>query len=132
ETRLAVGDLSLGAEQPFGTDLRSISLEVRGGEIFGIAGLAGNGQSELFGVLSGERTVTRAAAIRIDGGEVGRLDAKARRDLGLACVPEERAGHGAVADMTLVENALLSGYRRMGLLAAGFVRGQAAGPFARS
>jgi ABC-type uncharacterized transport system ATPase subunit len=130
EPRLAVDGLSLAAEQPFGTDLRSIAFEVRGGEIFGIAGLAGNGQSELFGVLSGERTVTRAAAIRIDGCEVGRLDAKARRDLGLACVPEERAGHGAVADMTLVENALLSGYRRMDLIAAGFIRGGAASRYA--
>jgi general nucleoside transport system ATP-binding protein len=130
EPRLAVDGLRLAAEQPFGTDLRSIAFEVCGGEIFGIAGLAGNGQSELFGVLSGERTVARAAAIRIDGREVGRLDAKARRDLGLACVPEERVGHGAVADMTLVENALLSGYRRMDLIAAGFIRGGAASRYA--
>ena len=130
ETRLAVHDLSLAAEHPFGTDLRSIALEVCGGEIFGIAGLAGNGQNELFGALSGERTAARAAAIRIDGREVGRLDAKARRDLGLACVPEERDGHGAVADMTLVENALLSGYRRMNLVAATFIRGAAASRYA--
>jgi ABC-type uncharacterized transport system ATPase subunit len=130
EPRLAVDDLSLTAEQPFGTDLRSIAFEVRGGEIFGIAGLAGNGQTELFGALSGERPVARAAAIGIDGREVGRLDAKARRDLGLACVPEKRVGHGAVADMTLVENALLSGYRRMDLVAAGFIRGGAASRYA--
>jgi general nucleoside transport system ATP-binding protein len=130
EPRLAVDALSLAAEQPFGTDLRSIAFEVRGGEIFGIAGLAGNGQTELFGALSGERTMARTAAIRIDGREVGRLDAKARRDLGLACVPEERDGHGAVADMSLVENALLSGYRRMKLVAAGFIRSGAASRYA--
>jgi ABC-type uncharacterized transport system ATPase subunit len=130
ETRLAVDDLSLAAEQPFGTDLRGIAFEVRGAEIFGIAGLAGNGQTELFGALSGERTAPRAGAIRIDGRDVGRLDAKARRDLGLACVPEERDGHGAVADMTLVENALLSGYRRMNLVAAAFIRSAAASRYA--
>ncbi len=130
EPRLRVDDLSLAAEEPFGTDLRGVAFEVRGGEIFGIAGLAGNGQNELFGALSGERTVARAAAIRIDGRAVGRLDAKARRDLGVACVPEERVGHGAVADMTLVENALLSGYRRMGLVAAGFIRSGAASRYA--
>jgi simple sugar transport system ATP-binding protein len=130
EARLTVDDLRLAAEQPFGTDLRSIAFEVRAGEIFGIAGLAGNGQTELFGALSGERPAARAAAIRIDSRLVGRLDAKARRDLGLACVPEERDGHGAVADMSLVENALLSGYRRMDLVAAGFIRGGAASRYA--
>jgi simple sugar transport system ATP-binding protein len=132
QPRLIVDGLSLAAEQPFGTDLQGIAFEVRGGEILGIAGLAGNGQNELFAALSGERTVARADTIRIDGRAVGHLDAKARRDLGLACVPEERAGHGAVADMTLVENAMLSGYRRMGLIASGFVRSGAAAGYAAS
>jgi general nucleoside transport system ATP-binding protein len=132
ERRLIVDGLSLRAEQAFGTDLHDLAFAVRGGELFGIAGLAGNGQNELFAALSGERTVARAETIRIDGSAVGRLAAKARRDLGLACVPEERAGHGAVADMTLVENATLSGYRRMGLTAAGFIRGDAAERFAES
>jgi simple sugar transport system ATP-binding protein len=132
EPRLIVDGLSLAAEQPFGTDLQGITLEVRSGEIFGIAGLAGNGQNELFAALSGERTVARAATIRIDHRAVGHLDAKARRDLGLACVPEEREGHGAVAEMTLVENAMLSGYRRMGLVASGFIRSHAATRFAKA
>jgi general nucleoside transport system ATP-binding protein len=130
--RLMVEGLSLPAEQPFGTDLKDVCFEVRGGEIFGIAGVAGNGQNELLAALAGERTVDRAEAVRIDGRAVGRLGAKARRDLGLACVPEERDGHGAVADMTLVENALLSGYGRMNLLAAGFIRESAAARYARA
>ena len=132
EPRLTVSGLSLPAEQPFGTDLREVAFEVRGGEIFGIAGVAGNGQNELLAALSGERTVARPEVVRIDGRAVGHLGAKARRDLGLACVPEERDGHGAVADMTLVENATLSGYRRMRLLASGFIRGGAATRYARS
>jgi simple sugar transport system ATP-binding protein len=132
EPRLAVSDLSLPAEQPFGTDLREIALEVRGGEIFGIAGVAGNGQTELLAALSGERTVPRPETIRIDGRAVGHLGAKARRDRGLACVPEERDGHGAVTDMSLVENAVLTGYGRMRLLASGFIRGGAAARYAGS
>ena len=132
EPRLTVSGLSLPAEQPFGTDLREVAFEVRGGEIFGIAGVAGNGQNELLAALSGEHTVARGEVVRIDGRAVGHLGAKARRDLGLACVPEERDGHGAVADMTLVENATLSGYRRMRLLASGFIRGSAATHYARS
>jgi simple sugar transport system ATP-binding protein len=132
EPRLAVSDLSLPAEQPFGTDLREIALEVRGGEIFGIAGVAGNGQTELLAALSGERTVPRPETVRIDGRAVGHLGAKARRDRGLACVPEERDGHGAVTDMSLVENAVLTGYGRMRLLASGFIRGGAAARYAGS
>jgi general nucleoside transport system ATP-binding protein len=132
EPRLIVSGLSLPAEQPFGTDLREIAFEVRGGEILGIAGVAGNGQTELLAALAGERTAARPEVIRIDGRAVGHLGAKARRDLGLACVPEERDGHGAVADMTLVENAMLSGYRRMRLVASGFIRGGAATRYARS
>jgi general nucleoside transport system ATP-binding protein len=130
--RLVVDGLSLAAEQPFGTGLENIAFEVLGGEIFGIAGVAGNGQNELLAALAGERTVDRPETIRIDGHAVGRLDARARRSLGLACVPEERQGHGAVADMTLVENAVLSGYDRMDLLAAGFVREGAAARYAQS
>ncbi|HZA65572.1 MAG TPA: ABC transporter ATP-binding protein [Geminicoccaceae bacterium] len=130
--RLSVDGLTLVAEQPFGTDLKNVTFEVGGGEIFGIAGVAGNGQNELLAALAGERTVERAATIRIDGRAIGRLDAGARRDLGLACVPEERDGHGAVADMSLLENAVLSGYRRMGLIASGFIRGAAAARYAES
>jgi simple sugar transport system ATP-binding protein len=130
--RLVVEGLSLPAEHPFGTDLKDLGFEVRGGEIFGIAGVAGNGQNELLGALAGERTAPYPEAIRIDGRAVGRLGARARRGLGLACVPEERDGHGAVADMTLVDNALLSGYGRMNLLAAGFIRQGAAARYAQA
>jgi general nucleoside transport system ATP-binding protein len=123
EVRLAVEGLDLPAEEAHGVDLRRIGFEVRGGEILGIAGVAGNGQNELMLALSGERTAPQGHAVRIDGKPAGHLDAARRRALGLCCVPEERNGHAAVPEMTLVENAVLSGYRRMGFLAgAGFLR----------
>ena len=122
EPRLVVEGLNLRSSEPFGTDLAGISLEVRAGEVFGIAGVAGNGQSELLQALSGERTVARDDMIRIDGRPAGRQGVRARRDLGLAAVPEERIGQGAVPDMSLTENALLTAYRRMKLLASGFIR----------
>jgi general nucleoside transport system ATP-binding protein len=130
EPRLMVRDLGLRAEEPFGTDLAGISFTVGAGEVFGIAGVAGNGQRELVEALSGERPVGRRDAITIDGHPAGRLDAGRRRELGLACIPEERNGHGAVPEMTLIENALLSGHRRMGLLRAGFLRNGKAQAFA--
>ncbi|HSA80852.1 MAG TPA: ABC transporter ATP-binding protein [Geminicoccaceae bacterium] len=128
--RLTVRNLDLLADGPFGTTLKDVSFEVRRGEIFGIAGVAGNGQNELFEALSGERLVAGADMVHIDGRQVGRIGAGGRRRLGLCCVPEERNGHGAVPDMSLVENTVLSGRHRMGLASGGFIRNGAAASFA--
>ncbi len=104
--------LSLAADDPFGTDLHDIELSVRGGEIVGIAGVAGNGQQELLAALSGERTVAEAGTIVINGTPAGHLDAGERRALGLAFVPEDRLGRGAVPEMSLADNALLTAWRQ--------------------
>jgi simple sugar transport system ATP-binding protein len=128
--RLTVRNLELPADGPFGTTLKDISFEVCEREIFGIAGVAGNGQNELFQAISGERLLANAAAVKIDDRAVGRVGAGGRRRLGLCCVPEERNGHGAVPDMSLVENAVLSGRHRMNLAANGFIRSAAASSFA--
>jgi ABC-type uncharacterized transport system ATPase subunit len=128
--RLTVRNLDLPADGPFGTTLKDISFEVRRGEIFGIAGVAGNGQNELFEALSGERLVASADMVHIDDRQVGHIGAGGRRRLGLCCVPEERNGHGAVPDMSLVENTVLSGRHRMGLASGGFIRTGAAASFA--
>ena len=106
--RLDVRDLSIEADNAFGVDLKHVSLKVHGGEIVSIAGIAGNGQGELFDALSGEKTTHRADTIRFDGKAVGRLDINERRRLSAAFVPEERLGHGAVPVFALSENALLS------------------------
>ena len=119
--RLTVRGLSLASDDPFGTSLKQIELTVRVGEIVGIAGVTGNGQRELLMALSGERPVADAAAIRIDGRAVGRRGPKHRRGLGLAFVPEERLGRGAVPEMSLAYNALLTGYRQ-GMAERGFIR----------
>ena len=128
--RLAVRDLSLPAEDPFGTTLDRISFDVRAGEIVGIAGVSGNGQQELLAALSGERPLAHAKAIRIDDRPVGRMDAARRRALGLAFVPEDRLGRGAVPDMSLGENALLTAHRK-GMVRSGFVRRDRVDAFAR-
>jgi len=122
EPLLVVDGLDLDRDDPHGTDLRDISLEVRPGEILGIAGVAGNGQNALMRVLSGERMLARQEAIRIADMPVGHLGPRARRDLGLAVVPEERLGQGAVPDLSLADNALLSAYRHGGLVRQGLVR----------
>src|SRR5262249_46565029 len=73
----------------------------------------------LMAALSGEVLVEHPGSILIDGKPVGRLGPGERRSLGAAFVPEERNGHGAVRDMSLTENAFLSGYRPLNLTRRG-------------
>lgn len=91
----------------FGMSLKNISMRVHSGEILGIAGVAGNGQKELFDVLSGEALVD-LDAVRMDGHPVGSHPISKRRQRGAAFVPEERAGHASVPAMALSENALIT------------------------
>src|SRR5690606_9910725 len=93
DEKFAVSGLSQEGIGHFGIPLRDISVTVRAGEIFGIAGVAGNGQNTLLLALSGEEPVENANAVSIDGQPVGNLNAKRRRLMGLASVPEERNGH---------------------------------------
>jgi simple sugar transport system ATP-binding protein len=121
---LELDALSLAADDPFGTSLHALRLAVHAGEIVGVAGVSGNGQRELLAALSGERR-TSANAVRIDGAPIGELDANARRSRGLATIPEERLGRGAVPEMTLAENTLLTSARQ-GLVRRGLVDMRAA------
>ena len=117
---LEVAGLSVASPIPFGTTLKSISFKVAKGEVLGIAGVAGNGQDELLLALSGE-LLAAPEAVRIDGAPVGQAGPTQRRALGLVSAPEERLGHAAAPDMSLVENALLSGALRQGLTRRGFI-----------
>lgn len=119
--RLKVSNLSLDSTEQFGTDLTLLNFEVRSGEIFGIAGVAGNGQVELLSALSGETIGKDPNAILFTSGPLGHLGAAARREAGIAFVPEDRLGHGSVPEMSLSENAFLSGYKRKNLLSVGFI-----------
>jgi len=119
--RLVIRDLTLDPDDPQGVRLDTISLEVRGGEIVGIAGVSGNGQGELFAALSGECASPREDNIVIDGCAVGQLSITDRRRLGAAFVPEERLGHAAAPRMKLSENALLTGHASGGMVRCGFI-----------
>ncbi len=126
--KLAIQGLNLKADTTFGIDLKNIDLELYGGEILGIAGVAGNGQAELLSVLSGETRV-RHDNVFLNGQPVGNSRPHQRRRLGLCFVPEERLGHASVPDMSLADNALLSGYVRQPFVTSGFVRSAAVQAF---
>jgi simple sugar transport system ATP-binding protein len=125
-----VQNLSLPPAGPFSVPLRDVSFAVGAGEVFGIAGVAGNGQSELLLALSGERTAPEPGMVRLDGKPVGRERAGARRRAGLCAVPEERNGHAAVPDLSLADNAILTARHRLPLTRTGFLRFGAARGFA--
>ncbi len=129
ETALEVQGLSVASPIPFGTALKDIAFAVRKGEVLGIAGVAGNGQDELLLALSGELKTAREM-VRIGGQPAGHLGPDARRRAGLVAAPEERLGHAAAPDMSLVENALLSGAVRKGLVRHGFIDWRGAADFA--
>lgn len=105
---LQVRDLLLPRQDAFGVDLIDVSLQVRSGEVVGIAGVSGNGQQELLRALSGEDTRAQPAMVQVTGQDVARLGPQQRRALGLHFVPEERLGRGAVPTMGLAHNLLLT------------------------
>jgi simple sugar transport system ATP-binding protein len=130
EPLLTVAGLSVEKDDPSGTRLEDLHLTVHAGEIVGIAGVSGNGQKELLAALSGERQRITGGSLCICGEEARHLGPAARRALGLAYVPEDRLGRGAVPALSLARNALLTG-ARAGLVRAGLIREAAARDFAR-
>ncbi len=105
EVRLKIEGLRTMGDR--GADaLRGLDLEVRSGEIVGIAGVSGNGQRELAQCLAGLRKVT-AGTITINGVDMTHASLRARIDAGQAYIPEERMRDGAVRDFSVEENLFL-------------------------
>jgi simple sugar transport system ATP-binding protein len=101
-------NLNLEKENQFGVNLVDVNLQVRSGEVVGIAGVSGNGQRELLFALSGEDTRVQAEAIQLEGKAIGQEGPTQRRQAGLHFVPEERLGRGAVPSLSLAHNMLLT------------------------
>jgi general nucleoside transport system ATP-binding protein len=124
--KLVVNRLSTARTGHFDVPVDGVSFAVRAGEIFGIAGVAGNGQNALLDALSGEIRVEDRDAITIDGFGIGRFDTTERRRQGLCAVPEERNGHAAVGDFSLSDNSVLTARDRLGMVVLGLINSGAA------
>jgi simple sugar transport system ATP-binding protein len=105
-----VGTPLLEVEELTASGLHGISLSVGAGEIVGIAGVAGNGQSELLVAIAG--MIPMRGSLRIAGHQAAGLDVDARRALGLAHIPEDRLGMALITEFTTKENAILGDQRR--------------------
>jgi simple sugar transport system ATP-binding protein len=124
--RLVVSRLSTVKTGHFDVPVDNVSFTVRAGEIFGIAGVAGNGQNALLDAMSGEVRGGDKDAIILDGFPLGLLDTTGRRKRGLCAVPEERNGHAAVGDFTLSDNSVLTARDRLGMVMMGLISSGAA------
>jgi ABC-type uncharacterized transport system ATPase subunit len=124
--KLVVSRLSTQKTGHFEVPVDNVSFTVRAGEIFGIAGVAGNGQNALLDALSGEIRSDDKDAITIDGFPLGLLDTTGRRKQGLCAVPEERNGHAAVGEFTLSDNSVLTARDRLGMVMLGLINSGAA------
>ncbi len=100
----ALGDKGLPA-------LRGVSLEVRAGETFGVAGVAGNGQRELAEVITGLRPAT-GGSVMLQDADITNGSPLAIARAGVAHVPEDRLGDGLVGPLDLSSNSIMRTYRR--------------------
>ncbi len=100
--------------------LQGISFAVHGGEVVGIAGVDGNGQSELIDCVTGLRTPT-AGHVRVHGQEIGGAGVQTALDAGVGHIPEDRHRRGLVLDFDLAENLALREYRRAPLARRGLL-----------
>ncbi len=98
-----------------------VSLSVAPGEIVGIAGVEGNGQTELAQIMAGQRAPS-TGEVRIGGEAYGGRGVRSARELGIAFVPEDRLREGLAAEMTIADNVIANGYRRPPLSRWGLLR----------
>jgi simple sugar transport system ATP-binding protein len=124
----SIKNLSRKSDDMYGVHLHDISLTMKQGSIVGIAGVAGNGQDELMELLIGEKS-SEDNVLTFNGEDIGSLNSHERRQLSMFFVPEERLGHGAVPDMTLDENMLLSRPESEGMTSNGVIDWKAVSSF---
>ena len=103
-----IKNLSTINNDPFSVNLKDINLQIKKGEIMGIAGVAGNGQNELMDILTNESDENFQGEIIFKDINISKLSTYERRKLSISFVTEQRLGHSAVPEMTLEENVLLS------------------------
>jgi simple sugar transport system ATP-binding protein len=117
---LKVDSVCFLSKSTFGTSLKNVTFDLRQGEILGIGGVAGNGQDELFAVLSGEQVSTKGS-ISFKETNINKFTPNQRRQIGLLSAPEERLGHAAAPNMSLIENILITSEQSQNLVSKGFI-----------
>jgi len=89
--------------------VHDVSLDVRAGEIVGIAGIEGNGQTDLVNIITGLKRVS-AGTTTLNGKDISRTSIRRKLEQGMGHIPEDRHKHGLVLDFNLAENLILESY----------------------
>ena len=110
EQILRVSKLNFNSEDPYEVNLVDINFTLNKGECLGIAGISGNGQNELFQILSGE-TLSNNGSIKFRGKEISKLNPKERREYLMAFSPEDRISQAAVPSLKIYENVALNNFK---------------------
>jgi simple sugar transport system ATP-binding protein len=126
DVALALAGVRLAPRASGGGRLQELTLEVKRGEILGIAGVEGNGQTELAEVVAGLRRPD-AGSVRLLGLDVTAMGPREVAEAGLSYIPADRGGIGVVGPLTVAENLILKAFRRppfarRGVLRLGVVR----------
>jgi len=120
EQALEVAGLQVSADRG-GDAVKGVSLNVRSGEIVGVAGVAGNGQRELAEAITGMRTPS-AGTVRVVGRGLRTNDPRSAIAAGVAHVPEDRLGTGVAPSLSIAENSVLKSYRAGAISSGPIVR----------
>ena len=107
---IKITNLNFISEDPFETNLNDINFSVNRGECLGIAGISGNGQSELFQILSGE-IISEKNSIKFNQSYIGDLSPQERREYLMAFSPEDRLEQAAIPQMKIFENVALNNFK---------------------
>jgi simple sugar transport system ATP-binding protein len=118
EAVLSVKDLKVRGKHGLAVD--GVSFDVRGGEIVGIAGIEGNGQTELIEAIAG-LCKPESGTVEFEGKNVTGLDARRLKELGVAHIPEDRHKRGLLLQADLAENSILGVHYRPPVAAGGFM-----------
>lgn len=122
ETVLDVRNLSV--KNAHGESLSDVSFVVKAGEIVGIAGVEGNGQTELVEAIAGLAANARGR-IELFGKDISNTNARKRKELGIAHIPEDRHKRGLLLDADLAENSILGVHYRPPVTSGGFLNSAA-------
>ncbi len=120
EKLIKISNLNFKSEDPFETNLENINFEVNRGECLGIAGISGNGQSELFQILSGE-IISENNSIILNNTPIGNLNPQQRRKYLMAFSPEDRMEQAAIPQMKIFENVALNNFKSSNFFNKGLI-----------
>ena len=119
---LKIGNLNVSGKH--GANVSDVTFEVRGGEIVGIAGIEGNGQTELIEAIAGLTPVSEGI-VEFEGRDVTNISPRKIKELGIAHIPEDRHKRGLLLNASLAENSILGVHYRPPVAVSGFVKGAA-------